>query len=136
MGPFDPREVLRFGVRYPDGRVADSLADGIPTPAPLEVDGTEPRLLDLSGGGGDRRWEQDMFLAPLPPDGSLELVCEWPAYGIAESRAFVDLTGLAEAVGGTVELWPHQPEEPWTGPRPRLGEPGEGFFRPILDDPE
>jgi hypothetical protein len=43
---------------------------------------TGPLLLAGAGAGGDRRWSQDLWLWPLPPEGRLDFVCEWPALGI------------------------------------------------------
>jgi hypothetical protein len=133
--PHSPAQgVLRFGVRYADGRTADNLQDMAQGPFGPDLDAAAPRLRPMSGHGDPHRWVQDLFLRPLPPDGPLDLFCEWPALGIAESRATIDLSGIASAAARTVELWPLEPEPVWEPPVPRLGEPGPGFFRPILDD--
>jgi len=43
---------------------------------------------------------------PLPPAGPLEFVCEWPAFGIAESRAGIDARLILDAARHSVRLWP------------------------------
>ena len=43
---------------------------------------------------------------PLPPAGPLELVCEWPAFGIAESRAVIDAQIILGAAARSIQLWP------------------------------
>ena len=43
---------------------------------------------------------------PLPPAGPLEFVCEWPAFGIAESRAGIDAQLILDAARRSVRLWP------------------------------
>jgi hypothetical protein len=131
----------RFGVRYADGRTAETFADGSGFGPRLGQDPTalpdldQPRFVHRGGHGDSTGWAEDLFLAPLPPDGPLELFCTWPRFGIEESRSSVDMTGAAAAVASVVELWPYEDEpEPAPFEPPRLGEPGPGFFRPILDD--
>jgi hypothetical protein len=43
---------------------------------------------------------------PLPPPGPFTFVCEWPARGIAESRAQIDAGSILEAAGRAVTFWP------------------------------
>ncbi|HEY5353674.1 MAG TPA: hypothetical protein VIK57_14580, partial [Streptosporangiaceae bacterium] len=43
---------------------------------------------------------------PLPPAGSLEFVCEWPVFGIPETRTGVDGQVILDAVAHSVRLWP------------------------------
>ena len=128
-----PQELLRFGVQFADGRSTETLPGGAPD-YDADFDPGRPRLINLSGGGDDRRWDQEMFLAPLPPDGPLDLVCQWLQFGIGESHSTADVTGLAATAAAGIELWPFEadPDEGAYRP-PRLGEVGDGFFRPILD---
>jgi hypothetical protein len=75
-----------------------------------------------------------VVLAPLPPDGPLDLVGQWLQFGIGESHTTVHVTGLGAAAAAGIELWPFE-ADPGEGAYrpPRLGEAGDGFFRPILD---
>jgi hypothetical protein len=132
----DPSELLRFGVRYADGRTAVNDSPHVSF-MDDSVDEDQPRLLQPGGGGNETRFEQDMFLCPLPPDGPLELVCEWPTFNITESHTSVDVSGISAAAAETIELWPEEPDDERSEHRgPRYGEPGDGFFKPIIDDSE
>jgi hypothetical protein len=42
----------------------------------------------------------------LPPAGPLEFVCEWPAFGVAESRAGIDGQLVLDAARRSIRLWP------------------------------
>jgi hypothetical protein len=39
------------------------------------------------GGGGEGRFSYRLRLWPLPPPGSVEVVCAWPAYGVEETTS-------------------------------------------------
>src|SRR5256885_6760927 len=43
---------------------------------------------------------------PLPPPGPVAFVCEWPAFGIPESRAELHARLILDAAARAVELWP------------------------------
>jgi hypothetical protein len=43
---------------------------------------------------------------PLPPAGPLEFVCEWPAIGVAETRAVIDAQLILDAAARSTRLWP------------------------------
>jgi hypothetical protein len=95
-------EFLRLGVLFADGGAATNLGmhpygDNEPT-GPLLVPG--------GGGGGGRRYDMRHWVWPLPPPGPLVFVCEWPAYGIAESRAEIDADLIRDAATRAVRLWP------------------------------
>jgi hypothetical protein len=53
---------------------------------------TRPLLSEMGGGGNGRRWDTEYFLSPLPPDGLMDVRCEWPGY-IPETHATIDVTG-------------------------------------------
>jgi hypothetical protein len=88
-----PPELLRFGISYSNGATATSLdaADAMD-----EFEATRPsdrqdlRLYLGGGGGGDGRWSYKIWVAPLPPEGPVAFVCEWPAFGIEETQTTVD----------------------------------------------
>src|SRR5438105_9664194 len=77
-----PPELLRYGVEFADGTKATSIQ-----PHPFAPPGEEqqlptgPLLLPGGGGGGGSRWEQSCWIWPLPPEGPLAFVCEWPVAG-------------------------------------------------------
>lgn len=60
------------------------------------------------GGGGDSRYSGSsrLWLWPLPPPGPIELVGEWRARDIPESRLVLDGSALLAVVGSVRSLWP------------------------------
>ena len=65
-----------------------------------------PVLYPFAGGGGPHSFVSRWWTWPLPPAGPLEFVCEWPAFGIAESRAGIDAQLILDAARRSVRLWP------------------------------
>jgi len=60
------------------------------------------------GGGGGGPYGQvqfDMWLWPLPPPGRLRVVCEWPAYDIAETSVELDATELVGDAARAQPVW-------------------------------
>lgn len=97
----------RFAVVLPDGTVATTLharrhvrylarPDSAPPGPRLSV-----FLGGMRGGGpGDERVlhiPAPLWLWPAPPAAEFELVVEWPAYGVPETRTRVDGAQLADA---------------------------------------
>jgi hypothetical protein len=101
-----PPELLRFGIQFADGSKATTL--GAVWSDPQRGDPNPPVLMDHGGGGDDRRWDQEFWLWPLPPPGPLTFVCEWPAYGIAETRHEIDAAAIVDAAAKAKTLWPEQ----------------------------
>jgi hypothetical protein len=86
-GPRDlaaSRRSFRFGLQFSDGGKAAASP----------------------GGGGPYSFISRWWTWPLPPAGPLELVCEWPAFGIAESRAGIDAQLILDSARRSVRLWP------------------------------
>jgi len=97
-------EVLRFGISWPDGGRATNLdywGRGW-------ADATEPAhgMEEGSGGGSDRHYSWEYWAWPLPAEGPLQFVCEWPAYQIPETFAAVDGEVLNEAASRAFPIWP------------------------------
>ena len=113
-----PDELFRAGVQFADGSKATSLESGLDMPiavaygeeqtagggAVVGADDEESEeqvpqgpVLMSRGGGGGQRYSQSFWLWPLPPEGSLSFVCEWPALDIALSRVDVDSALFREA---------------------------------------
>jgi hypothetical protein len=99
-----PASLLRFGVEYPDGRTATTLTTHPSTltegPAP------QPPTLAQSAGmgreGGESEWmdiTQQLWLWTLPPAETFNLLLEWPAAGIPETRIPLDGAAINEAAG-------------------------------------
>jgi hypothetical protein len=98
-------EFLRFGVEFADGAKATNLPrydlhrDDDTEPAP-------PVLTAHGGGGGGTAWDMDQWVWPLPPEGPLAFVCEWPAHQLGESRVELDASLLLRAAERAATLWP------------------------------
>jgi hypothetical protein len=106
-----PDELFRAGFQLADGSKATTLRDGRSTalrqfrPAWSEETPNGPTLVLRGRGGTGLRWVQDVWLWPLPPEGPLAFVCEWPALGIELTRAQIDTALLHEAAGRSERLW-------------------------------
>jgi hypothetical protein len=106
-GPRDlaaARHSFRFGLQFSDGVKAVGRTGGGRMDRDSEP--TAPVLYQFAAGGGPRSFVSRWWTWPLPPAGPLEFVCEWPAFGIAESRATIDGQLILDAAGRSVLLWP------------------------------
>jgi hypothetical protein len=103
-----PENVLRLGVLYADGR---RVATTSHPPWPDDDDDAEHLILVPQGsGGGERTWDGDFWVYPLPPDGPVTFVASWLEQGVPETRAELDAAAIGEAAGRAVVLWPEDPE--------------------------
>lgn len=107
--PDDPAARLRFGLVLGDG---EQVLDGSPFRPGVDPS-TPPEHHSLmrtggGGGGGGRSYtgSDGLWLWPLPPDGPMELVLQWPALGIAETRTVLDGTSIRDLAQRAVPLWP------------------------------
>jgi hypothetical protein len=104
----DP-ELLRFGIELSDGSKATNVNAGT---GPRDWD-TPPAGPILSGGdggggglaGGGARLHYGYWVWPLPPEGPLSFVCEWPIADIAETRTEIDSAPLRDAAREAVIVW-------------------------------
>ena len=109
-GPVDRAGRLRFGVVLADGEkvIADALSffgGGDPM---VEPDGHTLARREQGGGGGGSMYASGdhLWLWPLPPAGPIELVTQWPAVGIGETRVVIDASGVAELAAQVRPYWP------------------------------
>jgi hypothetical protein len=113
-GELDP-ELFRFGIELSDGRKATSLNPGT---GPGDWD-TPPAGPILSGGGGGggglagggARLQYGYWVWPLPPEGPLAFVCEWPIADIPETRTEIDSGLLRDAAAKAITVWPENEGE-------------------------
>lgn len=107
-GPEDPAARLRFGLVLGDGtRVLDDQLFR-PRSDPMERPAGHTLMRTGGGaGGGDRSFSgsETLWLWPLPPEGPLELVMQWPALGVDETRAVLDGTAIRRRADDAVALW-------------------------------
>jgi hypothetical protein len=104
-----PPSLLRFGVRFADGRKATTIRRwpgyGEPQPEP------EPPVLHALGGHGSTADDdlldvsQPLWLWPAPPAEMFDLVVEWPAVGIELTSHQVDGARIAEAAAQARSYW-------------------------------
>jgi hypothetical protein len=93
--PWEGAPTNELGVSVPvrlelvrtDGARRATIFDG-----PFGIGDDAQRIVLLPGGGsgGVGGWDEQYWVAPLPPPGPVAFVCEWPAAGIALTRGEVD----------------------------------------------
>jgi hypothetical protein len=103
--------LLRFGIEFSDGGKATNLPGGMPFREEPDAPPDGPILSGGGGGGGGGdaggwRWNHGFWVWPLPPEGPLAFVCEWPLPDISETRSEIDSAPLREAAAEAVALWP------------------------------
>jgi hypothetical protein len=100
----DPAQLLRFGVRYPDGSKAELRGPG---PA-SERRGRAPEGPVISGGGGGGgggEWRHEMWFWPLPGSGTLTFAVEWPARSLELALHELDTGPIRDAAGRAQTLF-------------------------------
>ena len=105
-----------FGAETPDGgllahepQISLQLSDGRTVASGRPHGDSEPTgpVLRLRGGGGTSHYRHSRLWAwPLPPSGSLEFVCHWPALGTRDTGVGIDAQLILDAAGRSVRLWP------------------------------
>ena len=98
------RRSFRFGLQFSDGGKATGSPGGHRPDHDSEPAG--PVLYPFAGGGGPHSFVSRWWTWPLPPAGPLEFVCQWPTFGIAESRAGIDAQLILDAARRSIRLWP------------------------------
>jgi len=106
-GPHPPVDGLRLGVELADGtRLGTEVEPHHPF---REDEPAGPVLVNQGGGGGGggSRWDLTfkLWVWPLPPAGTLDVVAEWRVLDVPESRVTLDATLLRDAVGAVQPLW-------------------------------
>lgn len=97
-----PDDLIRLGIVFADGSSWSNLDARF---ASFDAAPPAPFVIARGGGGGGNSWSMEQWLWPLPPDGPLTLIAEWPSYGIAETRAVIDATALRVASSNAIDLW-------------------------------
>jgi hypothetical protein len=99
-------DTLRFGITFADDRKA-TIFDPHPWWGDPEQRPTPDIVLSQrGGGGGGATWEFGFWAWPLPPEGPIEFVAEWPSEGVALTRVELDSAVVREAATRAVTLWP------------------------------
>jgi hypothetical protein len=97
-----PDDMLRFGLQFSDGGKVTNVNEH----HHLDEPPTGPVMHQGGGSGGGGDWRQNYWVWPLPPPGPLLFVCEWPAMGIALSRAEIDAQLVIDAASRAQVLFP------------------------------
>jgi hypothetical protein len=98
--PADPLAAPFFSLLLSDGtKVVSGRPGG-------ESEPTGPILRSRGGGGTAHSQSLRWWAWPLPPKGPLEFVCQWPMYGMAETRVGIDAQLILDAAQRSVRLWP------------------------------
>jgi hypothetical protein len=98
--------VLRFGIGFADGRKATVFDHPRWWSDPENPQAPDIVLAQRGGGGGGMAWDFKFWAWPLPPEGELAFVAEWPSEGVPLVRAEVDSTVVRDAAARAVTLWP------------------------------
>jgi hypothetical protein len=99
-------QTVRFGIAFADGRKA-TIFDPHPWWGDPERSVTpEIVLMQRGGGGGGASWDFAFWVWPLPPEGPIEFVVEWPAQGIDLTRMELDSAIVRDAATHALTLWP------------------------------
>ncbi len=97
-GPWSD-EYLRLGVLLSDGTKWTNLTDWRPDK------GGPPVVKSLGGHGGENSFDMQHWIWPLPPEGSLTLVSEWPAFDVPETHVVLDATELRARAAEAEIIW-------------------------------
>lgn len=107
-GSADPSGRLRFGVVLADGtKVTDAspfFGGGDPM---AEPQGHMLTRREQGGSGGPHTYSSadHLWLWPLPPAGPIDLVMQWPAFGIGETQVTVDVSTAPELSHRARRFW-------------------------------
>ena len=99
-----PERALRFGLEFADGRKAATYST-LPEAA-QQAEPTGIVLRAISFGVWCQSQYMHYWVWPLPPEGPVTFVCEWPAYGVGETAAHTDASLVRQAAGRSFHIWP------------------------------
>jgi hypothetical protein len=91
---------FQLSLQLSDGR---TVVDGRPSG---DAEPAGPILMPRGGGGTSHSQLQRWWAWPLPPSGPLDVICQWPAYGISETRVRIDAQLILDAARQSIPLWP------------------------------
>jgi hypothetical protein len=113
-GPDRSNRELKVGIQFANG--ATAMTGHHPSPefmagwklhaeggAPNPADG--PILSPRSGGGGGKRYDFRYFVWPLPGEGKMTFICEWPAVGLAPTVHEVEAAAISRAGTTSPKIW-------------------------------
>jgi hypothetical protein len=111
LGP--PRAAPTGPPPFPTGQqsfqISLQLSDGRTITSGRAHGDSEPPgpILQSRGGGGTSHFQLlRWWVWPLPPPGPLEFICQWPQYGITETRVGIDAQLILDAARRSIRPWP------------------------------
>lgn len=113
-GQSHPADRLRFGVVFGDGERA--IADHFPGfgggDRSVAPEGYVLSRRGGGGGGGGSTYSgtDTLWLWPTPAPGPIELVMQWPAFGIGETRVVLDGTEMIALASHARPFWAEHTE--------------------------
>lgn len=99
-----PDEFVRFGVLLADGNKATNFDNRLGF-RDFFTEPESPVLMPRGGGGSEHTWSMRFWLWPLPPDGPLTFVIEWPQFQIPETQASIDAAEIRTAAERARPIW-------------------------------
>lgn len=93
----NPHLAMNVTVGLPDGTIV-AFKNGLPEPG-------EPILSVLGSGGSRRAHSIRHWLSPLPTNGTLRFIIDWPAADIHGQSAETDTSPLRIAARAAVQRW-------------------------------
>ncbi len=114
-----PDSLLRVALAFSDGTTTSTLEMMGPPPPPGSESAHGPegapsaRTMMMSGGNssGDT-FSFHYWCWPLPPEGAIRVICEWPQFGIERQVTELDAGPILEAASRAEQLWDDLPEPP------------------------
>jgi hypothetical protein len=105
---------LHIGVVFSDGRSAAYVDGGGRGATGRAERGPDEPLLVMGAGS---RWGQfhrmvELYLTPLPPEGSLTVVVQWLEHEIAETRTELAADPIRALAATVTDVWPDLPPAP------------------------
>jgi hypothetical protein len=106
---------VRYGLELSDGtRVFKHVETSDVWPPVRRPDGYT--LMSIGGVGNETYFQIELWLSPLPPDGTLTIVVSWPDVLADEVCGTVDLGSLHRIAASAVVLWPDDRPKPQSEP--------------------
>lgn len=105
-------DALQFGLEFSDG-TAVRTSDRWDWRNP----GDGPHIAQIGGSGSSGGTERvhgsmQLWLHPLPPRPTVDLVCAWPRFGLDEARHTIDTAVLRDAASQARFIWPEDADLP------------------------
>jgi hypothetical protein len=97
---------LRIGLQFPDGTKLTNI-DFMPGVSMMfRTEEPAAGMDPLGGSGNGSDWTETFWVWPIPAEGDVDLVVEWLAYGVLETRISLDGDELRRLSRESRPVWP------------------------------